>query len=58
MWIAAACVSTKAEARGYAEGARDGAKIRGAYVKKCKQAYLSKEEQLEQESDGVSPDYQ
>jgi hypothetical protein len=58
LWIAAACVSTKAEAQSYASGARDGAHIRDAYVKICNRASESKEESLEESSHGVSPDYQ
>jgi hypothetical protein len=58
LWIAAACVSTKAEAQSYASGARDGAHIRDAYVKICNRASQSKEESFEEGSDGVSPDYQ
>jgi len=58
LWIAAACVSTKAEAKSYMEAARDAGKIRDAYVKVCDRSAQSKEESLEQGSDGVSPDYQ
>lgn len=35
LWIAAAGPLSKAEAEAYAGGARDGANIRGAYVKTC-----------------------
>lgn len=57
LWIAAACVSTKAEAQSYAEGARDGAHIRSAYVKICERKLQSYEESLEGSGE-VSPDYQ
>lgn len=58
LWIAAACVATKEDAKSYADAARDAGKIKDAYVKYCDRSAQSKEESLEPGSDGVSPDYQ